>query len=67
MRARGSDGGATLRWARESVAITATETAARIKEDPAVIHAWEEGTAQPTIGPLREVAEFYRRPLASGR
>jgi Zn-dependent peptidase ImmA (M78 family)/transcriptional regulator with XRE-family HTH domain len=54
-----------LRWARESVEISVGEAAARIKEEESVILAWEAGTSQPTIGPLRELSEFYRRPLAA--
>jgi Zn-dependent peptidase ImmA (M78 family) len=54
-----------MRWARESAGVSTWEAAARIKVDVSVIRAWEDGSAQPTIGPLRELSEFYRRPLAA--
>jgi Zn-dependent peptidase ImmA (M78 family) len=54
-----------IRWARESVGVSPWDAAARIKVDVSVIRAWEDGSAQPTIGPLRELSEFYRRPLAA--
>ncbi len=52
-------------WARKSLGISLEEAAARIKEDQDVIRAWELGTSRPSIGPLRELAKLYRRPVAT--
>jgi Zn-dependent peptidase ImmA (M78 family) len=56
---------AVLAWARESLGISTEEAAARIKQGEDVIHAWESGTSQPTLGPLRDLAILYRRPIAT--
>ena len=53
---------AVMRWARESVEAAIQEAAAPAEVDPSVMAAWESGTDRPTIGPLRELAAFYRRP-----
>lgn len=54
-----------LRWARESVSISLEEAAARLKVEVNLIRAWESGDGLPSLGPLRELAYFYRRPIAA--
>ena len=56
---------AVLRWARESLEVTVEAAAKRAERPPEELLAWENGSAQPTIGPLRELATLYRRPLAA--
>lgn len=56
---------AVLRWARESLGISEGDAAAYINRDLSVIIDWEGGVEQPPLGPMRELAELYRRPLAA--
>jgi Zn-dependent peptidase ImmA (M78 family) len=54
-----------LLWARTSVGVSRFEAAAKIGVEPEVLEGWETGQDKPTIGPLRELADLYRRPLAA--
>jgi len=53
-----------LRWARESVNLTALAAARKMKLPDNRVEQWESGTATPTIAQLREAAKIYKRPLA---
>jgi Zn-dependent peptidase ImmA (M78 family)/transcriptional regulator with XRE-family HTH domain len=54
-----------LFWARDSLGISREEAAAKIKADVSVIVGWETGAELPTLGPLRDLSQLYRRPLAA--
>lgn len=54
-----------LVWARESIGRTVEEVASRLKESEDNVMEWEAGNKQPTIGQLRTLAVFYKRPLAA--
>lgn len=54
-----------MHWARESLGVSLADAAKRVDRQPEELIAWENGSAQPTIGPLRELAALYRRPLAA--
>ncbi len=54
-----------LRWARESLAI-GIERAAKVADvTPDRYKKWESGIEQPTISKLRDLANSFRRPLAT--
>jgi Zn-dependent peptidase ImmA (M78 family) len=54
-----------LHWARTSLGIDLAEAAARVDLSEEEVAAWEEGAHHPPLGPLRELARLYRRPLAT--
>lgn len=53
-----------LRWARESIDLSAEAAARKIGVPDDRVQAWEAGEAQPTIAQLRKAAEVYKRSLA---
>ena len=53
-----------LRWARESVNLTALAAARKLNLPENRVEQWEAGTAIPTIAQLRKATEVYKRPLA---
>jgi Zn-dependent peptidase ImmA (M78 family) len=53
-----------LRWARESVNLTALAAARKMKLPDNRVQEWEAGAVTPTIAQLRKAAEIYKRPLA---
>ncbi|MGH3984376.1 MAG: XRE family transcriptional regulator [Pseudonocardiaceae bacterium] len=52
-----------LRWARESVNLTALAAARKMALPDDRVEQWELGAATPTIAQLRKAAEVYKRPL----
>jgi len=54
-----------LRWARESLAICIEKAAKVASVSPDRYEKWESGVEQPTISKLRELANLYKRPLAT--
>lgn len=56
---------AVMRWARESFGVSVEDAARRVDRQAEELVAWESGSTRPTIGPLRELAALYRRPLAA--
>lgn len=52
-----------LRWARETVGLTALAAARKIDVPDGRVDEWEAGTTAPTIAQLRKAAEVYKRPL----
>jgi Zn-dependent peptidase ImmA (M78 family) len=55
---------ALLVWARERSGLGLEEAASKMKIDPALLRAWEDGTEQPSIAQVRKLGEIYKRPLA---
>lgn len=56
--------GKVLAWARESAGYSVQDIADRFKKDTAEILAWEQGEAHPYMGQLRDLANFYKRPIS---
>lgn len=56
---------AVLHWARTSLGIDLAEAAARVDRSEVEVDAWEQGADLPPLGPLRELARLYRRPVAT--
>ena len=54
-----------LVWARESSHISIDLAAARLKIEDHELIEWETGNSAPSIAKLRELADTYKRPLAS--
>jgi Zn-dependent peptidase ImmA (M78 family)/transcriptional regulator with XRE-family HTH domain len=55
-----------LRWARESIGASLDEAAKRIQQDAGTVRAWESApaSADVSVANLRELADFYDRPLS---
>ena len=56
--------GQILKWARESMNLTAEEAAKRIGVPCSRLESWERDEAKPTVRQAREASRIYRRPLA---
>jgi Zn-dependent peptidase ImmA (M78 family)/transcriptional regulator with XRE-family HTH domain len=54
-----------LRWARETMGKTFDEVAKRVNLGRSTVEAWETGRKRPTLKQLKELAVFYKRPLAA--
>jgi Zn-dependent peptidase ImmA (M78 family)/DNA-binding XRE family transcriptional regulator len=54
-----------LRWARETMGKTIDEVAKRVDLGRATVESWETGRKRPTLKQLKELAIFYKRPLAA--
>ncbi len=54
-----------LRWARETVGTKPEEVAIRLQIETSTFLGWEEGQGHPTLGQLRELAKFLKRPLSA--
>lgn len=54
---------AVLRWARESIGLTAVSAARKIGVPDDRVSQWEAGDAEPTIAQLRKAATVYDRAL----
>lgn len=54
-----------MRWARQSIGLTVSDVAKRMKRPADEIEAWETGTAAPSYPQLEMLAyQVYKRPLA---
>lgn len=53
-----------LKWARESARISVESAANKLKISPSKLAEWESGKQQPTITQAKNLASFYKRPLA---
>lgn len=54
---------AVLRWARESIGLTALAAEGKLGLPEGRVEAWEAGEVTPTIAQLRAAANAYKRPL----
>ena len=54
-----------LRWARETMGKTIDEVAKRVDLGRSTVESWETGRKRPTLKQLKELAVFYKRPLAA--
>ena len=52
-----------LRWARETIDLSATSAARKLNLPDDRVEAWESGRARPTVVQLRKAAKLYRRSL----
>lgn len=54
-----------MRWARQSIGLSVSDVALRLKRPVEEINAWEAGDAFPSYPQLEKLAyQIYRRPLA---
>ena len=54
-----------MRWARESIGLSVSDVAGRLKRPVQEIAAWEVGDAFPSYPQLEKLAyQIYKRPLA---
>jgi len=53
-----------LKWARESIGIDSRRVAKRLNVSIDTVTKWELGEKNPTLRMLKELAHFYKRPLA---
>jgi Zn-dependent peptidase ImmA (M78 family) len=53
-----------LRWARETIGKSIEDVSRRLDTSTALIAKWENGDKNPTLKQLKELATFYKRPLA---
>jgi Zn-dependent peptidase ImmA (M78 family) len=56
---------ALLIWARESVAATVDDVAARLRISVETVKKWEAGEESPSLRELEALAAFCKRPLAA--
>lgn len=54
-----------LKWARETIGKSIDDVARRLDLGGNVVAKWENGEKRPTLKQLRELAAFYKRPLAA--
>lgn len=54
-----------LKWARETSGATVQEAAKRLKVPSATFSRWESAETQITLSQLRELAGYFKRPLAA--
>lgn len=52
-----------LRWARESIDLSAVAAARKLKLPDDRVEAWESGRERPTVAQLHRAAKLYRRSL----
>ena len=54
-----------MRWARQSIGLSVSDVALRLKRTNEEVEAWEKGTAAPSYAQLEKLAyQIYKRPLA---
>lgn len=53
-----------LVWARENAGYSTADAARRLQTTESRLQSWESGESRPTLSQLRELAAYYRRPLA---
>ena len=54
-----------LRWAREAAGISVATLAAGLGQPEERLNAWEEGSEQPSMAQLRDIAVRLKRPTAT--
>jgi len=54
-----------LRWARVTAKLDVETAGHRIGVGADRVHAWEDGSAQPTLNQVRQMSNQYHRPLAA--
>ena len=54
-----------LRWARETIGKTTADVARRLDMSENIVLKWESGEKTPTLAQIRQLAKFYKRPLAA--
>jgi Zn-dependent peptidase ImmA (M78 family)/DNA-binding XRE family transcriptional regulator len=54
-----------LSWAREEIGVTKPEVANRFDKTEDIISSWENGDDAPTFRQLTELANYYKRPVAT--
>lgn len=54
-----------LEWAREEIGLSEVEVANRFNKSEETITSWENGDDAPTFRQLSELANYYKRPLAT--
>lgn len=54
-----------LRWARELAGWDVDGLANRLKVKPGVVESWESGDQSPSLAKARQLADLYRRPVAT--
>lgn len=54
-----------LAWARKEIGLSKREVADRFKKSEETIASWENGNDAPTFRQLSELANYYKRPLAT--
>jgi Zn-dependent peptidase ImmA (M78 family)/DNA-binding XRE family transcriptional regulator len=54
-----------LEWAREEIGLSEAEVANRFNKSEETITSWENGDDAPTFRQLSELANYYKRPLAT--
>jgi len=56
---------AVMRWARQSIGLSVSDVAIRLKKPVGEIESWETGTGYPSYPQLEKLAyQIYKRPLA---
>ena len=53
-----------LQWARETIGKRIEDVSKRLDISSTLVEKWENGDKNPTLKQLRELATFYKRPLA---
>ncbi len=56
---------AVLKWARETSGTTVQDAAKRLKVPPGTFSRWESAETEMTLTHLRELAGYFKRPLAA--
>jgi len=54
-----------LKWAREELGLSIPEIAQRFHKPKSTIEAWENGGDGPTYRQLKDLANYYKRPIAT--
>lgn len=54
-----------LAWARNEVGLSQKDVALWLKKSEVIVDAWEKGEDAPTFRQLSDLANYYKRPLAT--
>jgi len=55
---------AILKWARESIGMKIEKIADKLEKEEEEIKGWESGERKPSLYQLKQLATYYKRPLA---